>query len=80
MKQKSTAYFELGKRVKQLRQNAALPQQKFADCTGFYPSYIQKFEERKRNAKEIVALYLTYKLNHFNFLAIGFPFSPASTK
>gem|GEM_PF-2145923 len=56
------------------------PSKNLLIALAFPPSYIQKFEERKRNAKEIVALYLTYKLNHFNFLAIGFPFSPASTK
>lgn len=42
---------ELRKRVKQLRQNTGLSQQKFADCTGFSLSYIQKFEEEKREMK-----------------------------
>ena len=42
---------ELGKRVKQLRQNAGLSQQNFANCTGFSLSYIQKFEEGKREMK-----------------------------
>ena len=42
---------ELGKRIKQLRQNAGLSQQDFAYCTGFSLSYIQKFEEGKRDMK-----------------------------
>ncbi|MFS4416413.1 helix-turn-helix domain-containing protein [Maribacter sp. 2307ULW6-5] len=42
---------ELGKRIKQLRQDKGLSQQEFADYTGFSVSYIQKFEEGKREMK-----------------------------
>jgi len=42
---------DLGKRIKQLRQDAGLSQQVFADLTGFSLSYIQKFEEGKREMK-----------------------------
>ena len=42
---------ELGKKVKQLRQDAGFSQQEFAYCTGFSLSYIQKFEEGKREMK-----------------------------
>lgn len=42
---------ELAKKVKRLRQNVGLSQQEFADYTGFSLSYIQKFEEGKREMK-----------------------------
>ncbi len=42
---------ELGKKVKQLRQDAGLSQREFAEFTGFSLSYIQKFEEGKREMK-----------------------------
>ncbi|WP_203296658.1 helix-turn-helix domain-containing protein [Luteirhabdus pelagi] len=37
--------------MKQLRQDAGLSQQQFAEYTGFSVSYIQKFEEGKREMK-----------------------------
>ncbi|WP_026914623.1 helix-turn-helix domain-containing protein [Christiangramia portivictoriae] len=61
---------ELGKRIKQLRQDAGLSQQEFADYTGFSVSYIQKFEEGKREMKtnHLIRFSKVLKLKPFDII------------
>ena len=61
---------ELGKRIKQLRESAGLSQQDFADYTGFSLSYIQKFEEGKREMKtnHLIRFSKVLKLKPFDII------------
>lgn len=61
---------ELGKRIKKLRQSAGFSQQDFADYTGFSLSYIQKFEEGKREMKtnHLIRFSKVLKLKPFDII------------